>query len=286
MFKTPIPVLGPACYRLFQDLRRGTLGWVQGTEVYHALQAATGEWSVLHQAQFAAALSAAREAENIRRLWLLPAEKHRLWGEIRKRFWDNINEPGEQVMSLRTPTGVLSFPALFKPRAPAPGAEPRYSLNLVFDAATQKSPEFLALKQAVMDVIETEVGASKARDKAFLAGLRLPFRDAGEKSYAGYAKGLIYIAAWSKERPGIVDARLQEVLVPDDVWPGQLARCTVKPFWFSNSGNKGVSFGLNNVQIVKADMPRLDGRRKATDDFDTVAGAAGADGDDDLPLPF
>ena len=37
------------------------------------------------------------------------------------------------MASLMTPYGLLSFPNLFTPRAPAEGAEPRYSINLVFD---------------------------------------------------------------------------------------------------------------------------------------------------------
>jgi len=164
--------------------------------------------------------------------------------------------------TLRTPTGTSSFVHLFTPRAVTPGAEPRFSMNILFDEAAQKSNEFIALKAEVAAVVKEKwpTGAP--------SGLRNPFRDAGEKDYAGYDEGIIYINPWSKQKPGVCDGRLQDVLAPDDVFPGQLVKATVRAFAYDNSGNKGVSFGLQNVQIVKADMPRLDGKRSASNDFD------------------
>ena len=70
----------------------------------------------------------------------------------------------------------------------------------------------------------------------------------------------------------MVDARLQELYDPNDVWAGQKARATVKPFPYNTSGNRGVSLALNNVQIVVKDMPRMDGRVAANEDFDLVDG--------------
>ena len=92
--------------------------------------------------------------------------------------------------------------------------------------------------------------------------LLLPFRPCSEKAYQGYdIEGGIYIAPWSTKRPDVVDARLQDITVPTDVWAGQLVRVSVNPFAYSNSGNMGVSLGLNNVQICRTDGVRLDGRR-------------------------
>ena len=49
------------------------------------------------------------------------------------------------------------------------------------------------------------------------------------------------------------------MLLPEQVFAGQLVRAAINPFWFDVSGNRGVSWGLNSVQIVRADMPRIDG---------------------------
>ena len=119
-------------------------------------------------------------------------------------------------------------------------------------------------------VDEDELDEEEFGDDVNFDGLRLPFRDAGEKEYQGYNDGDMFVSAWTKQKPGLVNAQRSEILDPNDVWPGQLARATIKPFAYNVSGNKGVSFALNNVQIVKRDMPRLDGRKAAEEDFDEV----------------
>ncbi len=184
--------------------------------------------------------------------------------------------------TIRTPIGLSSFCHLFTPRPPAQGAEPRHSLNILFDKEAQNTPEYAALKKAAADAIAEKWGTNPPK------GLRSPFRDAGEKGYEGYEDGVIYINAWSKQKPGIVDARLQDVLVPDDVFPGQLVRATVSSFAYDKSGNRGVAFSLQNVQICKKDMPRLDGKRAAKSDFDALDtdGGEGNDGDFDGGDPF
>jgi hypothetical protein len=96
-----------------------------------------------------------------------------------------------------------------------------------------------------------------------------PFRDAGEKSYDGYHPGDIFIAPWSKNKPGVVDRRKQDILLPEEVWSGQLVRANVNPFAWQHTGRKGVSFGLNHLQIIESKgRQRLDGRPTAGSAFD------------------
>lgn len=187
------------------------------------------------------------------------------------------------MTSIMTPTGILSFPALWTPRPPAPNAEPRYNCNIVFDRAAQATPEYQELRRAVAGAINDKWGAGKSQDKVFLAKTRLPFRPCSEKDYSGYnIEGGVFINPWSKNRPGVVDARRNDIHVASDVWAGQLCRATVHVFAYDTAGNRGVAFNLNNLQIVKADMPRLDGRRPAKDEFPDAEGEdamAGADAD-------
>ena len=97
----------------------------------------------------------------------------------------------------------------------------------------------------------------------------MPFRDAGDKTYEGYRKGDTYVSPWSKNKPGIVDARRQDILLPEEVWSGQLARANVTPFAWAHSGRKGVSLGLNHLQIIESTgRQRLDGRPTAGSAFD------------------
>lgn len=193
------------------------------------------------------------------------------------------------MANVRTPIGILSFPVLFTPRPRAQGGEPVFAINLLFDKTAQADKAFGDLRRAIAECIDEKWGKGKAADRDFVKGLRLPFRRTQEKQYKGYdIDGGIYIAPWSNNRPGIVDARLRDITVPGDVWPGQLARATVNPFAYATSGNRGVSLGLNNVQICKTDGERLDGRRSANEDFDPFDDGSGTDGaspaDDDMPF--
>jgi hypothetical protein len=189
--------------------------------------------------------------------------------------------------NVRTPIGVLSFPHLFTPRPRAQGSAAVYQINLLFDKAAQGTPEFAALKRAVMDAIVGEWGAAKASDRAFVQRLRLPFRPCQEKDYKGYdIPGGVYINPWSNTRPGVVDADRNEIVTKEDLWPGQMARATVNAFAYANSGNLGVSFGLNNLQICRTDTPRLDDRRSAQEDFPAYQRDPALQDADDDEVPF
>ena len=190
------------------------------------------------------------------------------------------------MANVRTPIGILSFPVLFSPRPRAPGGDPVYQCSLLFDQQAQRHPDFEALRRAVRECIDEEWGAGKSQDKAFVAGIRHPFRKCNEKQYKGYdIPGGLFISPWTKTRPGVVDAQKNELTVPDDIWAGQAARATVSPFAYATSGNKGVSFALNNLQICRTDGERLDGRRSAVEDFDEYSGP-GAMADTDADVPF
>jgi hypothetical protein len=175
--------------------------------------------------------------------------------------------------------GVLCFPALFEPKANSQNKQqaPRYSCILLFDELSTQSTAYQNLRAAVQEAAGEKWGAAKAADPAFMRSLRLPFRLASDKEYDGFEKGKVFIAPWSKgdgARPGVVDLHGKDIVVPADVFAGQLARATVRAFAYENQGNKGVAFGLEHVQIVKADEPRIDGRRSAESAF---AGADNAD---------
>lgn len=185
---------------------------------------------------------------------------------------------------VRTPAGVLSYPRLFTPRPRVEGGQPVYTLNLIFDQNAQATPEFQAMRKAVHDAIIEKWGQAKANDPKFIKMLMLPFRPCADKADSeGYdVEGGVFVGAWSKNPPGVVDSRLQP-MVESDVWGGQIARATLRPFAWERSGKRGVSFGLNNVQILRADMPAFGGgRRKPEDDFEAVGSSD--DNADDVPF--
>ncbi len=169
------------------------------------------------------------------------------------------------MTALNTPYATLSFASIFTPRPRAEGGAPVYSCSLIFDQKAQKSPAYKALVDACVQAARKEFG-----DNVNLKTIKMPFRDAGEKAYDGYHPGDTYISPWSKNKPGVVDADREDILLPEQVWSGQLVRANVVPFaWNHSASGKGVSFGLNHLQVVKSEgRQRLDGRPSAGSAFD------------------
>ena len=157
-----------------------------------------------------------------------------------------------------TPPGIASFMNLVKPRAAAVGAEPRYSIVLIFDKKAQATPEFRELQAGVERAINEKWPGKKP------VGLASPFRDGAEKEgdYEGYHMGDVFISPWSKEKPGVVDRKRDSILDWSEIYSGWTARANVRPFGYEIAGKRGVAFLLDNVQFLKSG-PRLDGRGSA-----------------------
>ena len=183
----------------------------------------------------------------------------------------------EDNLKVVTPVARLSFPSLFKATKPkgAPAEqEPKYGCTLLFE----EGEDLTALKRAAAQAIKDKWGDEKPKD------LRLPFRDQGEKDYDGYEDGAIFITASSKQRPGVVDGKLNRIEDEEDIYPGCFVRASVRAFAYGGKGTgfkPGVSFGLQNIQKVK-DGEQLGGRMKPEDEFEKVESESGGDDLDDL----
>lgn len=184
----------------------------------------------------------------------------------------------ENVM---TPRARVSFPNLFKPSKPkgAPAEqEEKYSVTLLFD----KGEDLSKLKKACADAAKEKWGDSVP------ANLRSPFRDQGEKEFDGYVPGAIFINISSKQKPGVVDASVQDILDESEVYAGCYGRATVRAYAYGGKGTTfapGVALGLQNFQKLE-DGESLAGRVKPEDEFAPVAGAgvgaSDSDGGDDI----
>lgn len=173
--------------------------------------------------------------------------------------------------TIKTPRFRVSFPNLFTARAAPGGGEPKYSLSMLFPPGTDLSE----LKKAAAAVVTEKFGPDASK---YPAKLKTPFIDQGGYDYEGYEKGAILIRATSKQKPGLVDKNVKPIIDESEVYPGCYAIATVRPFYYDSNGNKGVSFGLQNVQIV-ADGEPIGGRARPEKEFepvhDDVAGNSG-----------
>lgn len=186
--------------------------------------------------------------------------------------------PVKKSASLMTPAATAIFVYVWEPRPSMnEGGAAQYSISLLF----KKNADISALKKAVVATAVAKFGEAgkKFKDK--------PFRSVDEMDnpIPGF-RGGVFITAKSKQKPGIVDRDLSPITDALDFYPGCICRATVAPFAFDKKGTKGVTFLLNNLQKID-DGERLDGRKRAEDEFSAIDSDAeddDEDDDDDDPL--
>ena len=187
----------------------------------------------------------------------------------------SISQPKSKAKAVDNPmkktTGKfrVSFPNLFEPSA-MEGGTPKYGVTMLFPKGADLSGLEAAYDAAVAD------GTERLWKNKTPKQLRNPFRDGDEED--GYCDrdgypGHIFIRASSKSPVGIVhkekDPETGKPRVIDDpaeVYAGCFARATVVAYAYDTAGNKGIAFGLQNVQKL-ADGDSFSGRKSAEDDF-------------------
>lgn len=193
-----------------------------------------------------------------------------------------------------TPVAILSYPWVSEPQPPMEGstnAKMMYSAVLVFAPAIMaRFPQFgtnldalrAAAKVAGEDKFANQYAAMLANPN-FKSGFRSDI--AGK----GYPEGSIFVNSRNERRPGLVylypAADGKPAIVPDDeiedaFYPGALVRADLRAFGYNKAGNRGVSFALNNLQLIDGTAPRLDSRVAAQDAFEADASVSPASLDD------
>ena len=175
------------------------------------------------------------------------------------------------VSKITTGKVRFSYVFLFEPRAPKdkPDGEKKYSVTLLIpksDKATVK-----ALRDAEKQCAEENAGVWGGRVPTNLKSI---IHDGDVEAdletnpeYAGHF--YMTVSAGERYKPNLVDARMQEIIDPQDLYSGCYGRVSLMPFAYNFQGNKGVSFGLRNVQVLQKGEP-LGGISRAEDDFDAV----------------
>lgn len=166
---------------------------------------------------------------------------------------------------VKTPTALVCYAYVWQPRAAQdPTQSPKYSVTLLWP----KSTDLTTLKKAASAAVRKKWGDKPP------ANLKSPFHDGDtERPEDPVFKGMYFINARSKDKPGIVDRMVQPVLNEMEFYSGCRANATLNAFGYEKSGNKGVAFALGNLQKV-ADGTRLTGQRPADEDFEALPDAA------------
>lgn len=165
-------------------------------------------------------------------------------------------------MSKKVVTGKVrgSYVNVFRPRMNDMNGKDEYSMAILIpktDSAT------VGKIKAAIEEAKKDKFASKTP-----SNFRSPLRDGDEErpddeAYAGH----YFMNLKSQNRPGIVDKERQEVIDSDAFISGDYCRVSMNAYAYDVNGNRGVSFGLGNVQVLEKGDP-LTSRARAEDDFD------------------
>lgn len=173
----------------------------------------------------------------------------------------------------------LSFPYLFKPRPGDEGNDAKYSVMLLIPKSDTMT--MTALRKA--EEIATEQGVtSKFGGKR--TGLSPSIIKDGDEDGTAEdypeREGMFYMTVNAQEsyKPQVVDRGLNPILDQSEVYSGAYARVSVSAFPYKREVKKGVSFGLNNVQILGGGES-LRGGRSADQDFEPLPEDEGESGD-------
>lgn len=173
-------------------------------------------------------------------------------------------------MSTKVVTGKVRFSYLhvWEPRAAVDGQEPKFSVCLLIpksDVAT-----IGRIEAACEAAIKAKWPAKRPPN------LRMPLRDGDAEDKGPEFAGHWFVNVSSKRKPGVVDAALNPIIDPAELYSGCYGRASINAFAYDQAGNRGVSFGLLNLQKL-ADGEPLGGRSRPEDDFaDTAEDAAEA----------
>lgn len=194
----------------------------------------------------------------------------------------------------------LAFPEVFEAKAATEGGAKKYSITMLFpkdgSALIPAMPGdgVMQLRKLAVEAIKEKWGEDKAKWPAGLKALDMktylsptgkdgwPIRDGNSVEWDGFEDQL-FARASSQFKPGMVDAKLNAIISQDAVYGGLICRAQINAYAYDTNGNKGVTFGLTNLQILKDDGTVFSGKSNAADVFDSFgdSGSSSAASDED-----
>lgn len=170
-----------------------------------------------------------------------------------------------------TPEFRVSYCNVFEPKLNELNGKQEYSCVALFPKGADLTKLYALAKEAM----EKKWGTDSTK---WPQNRKSPFRKAEERMKNGtlpngYEEGMIFITLKSQQKPGLVDQKVQDIIDTSQFYSGCYARASVTAYAYDNKGNRGVAFGLGNIQKTR-DGETLGGRSKPEEDFEPIAGAA------------
>jgi len=170
--------------------------------------------------------------------------------------------------NVHTPKFRVSYPKVFKPELNKLSGKTEYSVVALF----KKGQDLSVLKKAAEEVLIEKLGADKTK---WPKNLKSPFRDQTDREKdgvlpAGHEAGAIFMNIKSQQKPGVVNEDVQPIMDEADFYAGCYAHATTRPYYYDQAGNRGIAFGLQNIQKLSDGEPLGGGRTSATSEFTPV----------------
>lgn len=157
----------------------------------------------------------------------------------------------------------FSYVNLENPKCAPGSTELKYGMSVIIPKSNKKT---LKLIEAAIEAA-IEVGKEK-HGKSFKAK-KLPLRDGDEEREDTAYANSFFLNANSKNRPGMVDKKVQPILDLKEIKSGDWGNVSLNFYPFNVNGNSGIAVGLNHVQKVKDGEP-LGSQTNAADEFDEI----------------
>lgn len=183
-----------------------------------------------------------------------------------------------------TPEFRVAFPAVFQPKLNKLSGKEEFSVVALFPLESEltgdKKVAYLAgmkkLKVMASEAAVKKFGPDKTK---WPPKMRNPFRDQADREKMvdgklqmpqGYVKGALYLNLKSTQRPGVVNQQVEDIIDASEFYGGCWAMASVSCYGYDTAGNRGVGFGLGNLQKTRDDKA-FGNRTKPQDDFSPVA---------------
>lgn len=181
-----------------------------------------------------------------------------------------------------SPIGRVSFDAVYHPDAMEEGQEKKYGLTLLIPKKPTDPKQIALLKQLHEKVnalsIEKFGVPLGQKDKSGKA-VKSPFRCGSEKDHLdGYDDSIIFVRFSGRIKPNVVDQRKQPIAENTSFYAGCYAHVTYTVYAYTKV-NKGIGFGLCNVQKVADGEPFGAAIGDPDDQFDEVPIGSAAEAD-------
>lgn len=196
--------------------------------------------------------------------------------------------PERLSTTVHTPRFRMSFPTLLEPRE-NPGGVMMYGVTMLYPPRTNLDSFRLALENAIIN----KKGPDRQRWPRMKRGIKDvivdfdAYNDQANKPLPGNWKDWTMIRANAKAEypPKVVgpmhdaDGKFPIITDKREVYGGRWARAVIDGFYFEVAGNNGLTFGLQQVQLLMRDTP-FGATRAASEEVFTEMPDDYEDGDD------